>query len=143
MAADNKNANSVSYWPENCLNVIAVAGSDRTGKRASYSNFGAVIDVSAPSGVGSSADGLYSVTNLGTTSAGGASYAYINGNSFAAPQVAAIAALMLAKKPTLTPAKIESLIKSTARAMMVSCPEGCGAGIIDANAAVGAAITSP
>jgi serine protease len=52
--------------------------------------------------------------------------------------VAGIVALMQSVA-TKTPAEIEAIIKSTARPLPGACSGGCGAGIIDANAAVIAA----
>jgi serine protease len=51
--------------------------------------------------------------------------------------VAGVAALMLAKNPNLTPDEVEAKLKATARAFPASC-SGCGAGIVDAAAAVNA-----
>jgi serine protease len=45
---------------------------------------------------------------------------------------------MLAKNPALTPDDIEAKLKSSSRAFPASC-SGCGAGIVDASAAVDAA----
>ena len=60
----------------------------------------------------------------------------------ATPHIAGVAALMLSINPALTPDQVESLLKSTARAFPQPC-SGCGAGIVDANAAVQAALNIP
>jgi len=52
--------------------------------------------------------------------------------------VSATAALMFSRNSRLTPDQIESLLKSSARQFPASCVD-CGAGIVDANAAVIAA----
>lgn len=134
VAAGNSNANVSNFTPANCNNVIAVAAVDQNGSRASFSNYGSLIDVSAP-GVG-----ILSTLNSGTTSPGSESYASYNGTSMAAPHVAGVVALMQSVASTpLTPAQVESILKSTARPLPGSCSGGCGAGIIDAKAAVDAA----
>ncbi len=69
MAAGNSSANVSTALPANCNNVIAVAATTTAGARASYSNFGAGIDVSAPG------SGILSTLNSGTTTPGNASYA--------------------------------------------------------------------
>jgi len=115
--------------------VIAVAATTSAGSRASFSNYGAGIDISAPG------QGILSTLNSGTTTPGSASYASYNGTSMAAPHVAGVVALMQSVATTaLTPAQVESIIKSTAKALPGSCSGGCGAGIVDANAAVTAAL---
>ena len=53
----------------------------------------------------------------------------------AAPHVAGVAALMQSASPS-SPASVESVLKSTARALPVACPQGCGTGIINALGAV-------
>ncbi|TWG93021.1 serine protease, partial [Luteimonas sp. J16] len=50
VAAGNDNANVSGYSPGNCANVVSVAANDRQGNRAWYSNYGNLIDVTAPGG---------------------------------------------------------------------------------------------
>lgn len=135
VAAGNSNANVSSSVPANCANVIAVAATTSAGARASFSNYGAGIDVSAPG------QAILSTLNSGTTVPAAASYASYNGTSMAAPHVAGVVALVQSVAPTaLSPAAIETLLKNTARALPGACSGGCGAGIVDANAAVTAAL---
>jgi len=135
VAAGNSNTNVSSAVPANCPNVIAVAATTSAGARASFSNYGTGIDISAPG------QSILSTLNSGTTTPGSASYASYNGTSMAAPHVAGVVALMQSVAPSpLSPAQVESIIKSTARPLPGACSGGCGAGIIDADAAVTAAI---
>ncbi|WP_040941722.1 S8 family peptidase [Xanthomonas campestris] len=135
VAAGNDASNVSGSLPANCANVIAVAATTSAGAKASYSNFGTGIDVSAP---GSS---ILSTLNSGTTTPGSASYASYNGTSMASPHVAGVVALVQSVAPTaLTPAAVETLLKNTARALPGACSGGCGAGIVNADAAVTAAI---
>jgi serine protease len=140
VAAGNSNSNAANFSPASCAGVIAVAATGRTGARAYYTNFGTVVDVAAPGGdmSGSTSNGVYSTLNTGTTTPGSDTYAYYQGTSMASPHVAGVVALMLAKNSALTPDEIETKLKSTARAFPGNCPQ-CGAGIVDANAAVDAA----
>lgn len=135
VAAGNENQNASNSRPANCNNVVAVAAVGRNGGKASYSNFGTVVDVAAPGGGGT---GVLSTLNTGTTTPGSASYAFYQGTSMATPHVAGAAALMLQVNPSMTPAQIESTLKSTARAFPATC-SGCGTGIVNALAAVQAA----
>ena len=135
VAAGNSNANVSSSVPANCANVIAVAATTSAGARASFSNYGAGIDISAPG------QAILSTLNSGTTVPGAASYASYNGTSMAAPHVAGVVALVQSVAPTaLSPAAIETLLKNTARPLPGACSGGCGAGIVDADAAVTAAL---
>jgi serine protease len=138
VAAGNEAVNASNSNPANCAGVIAVAATNRSGGRASYSNYGTVVDVAAPGGDGGTGNAILSTLNAGTTTPGADSYASYMGTSMATPHVAAVAALMLAKNPALTPDDIEARLKSSARAFPASC-SGCGAGIVDASAAVDAA----
>jgi serine protease len=138
VAAGNEDADASTSEPANCQNVIAVGATSRAGARASYSNYGSTVDVSAPGGDGPDfADNILSTWNTGTTVPGAQAYAYSGGTSMATPHVAAVAALMQSAA-TSSPATVESVLKSTARALPVACPQGCGAGIINAFAAIGA-----
>jgi serine protease len=138
VAAGNEATNASNSSPANCSGVIAVAATNRSGGRASYSNYGTIVDVAAPGGDSGTGGGILSTLNSGTTSPGSDSYASYMGTSMATPHVAGVVALMLAKNPALTPDDVEARLKSSARAFPASC-SGCGAGIVDASAAVDAA----
>jgi serine protease len=138
VAAGNSNANAANFSPANCSGVVTVAAVGRNGGKASYSNFGATVEVAAPGGSGG-ANSVLSTLNAGTTTPGADSYALYNGTSMATPHVSGVVALMLSKKSTLTPDQVTSILQSTARAFPATCSQ-CGAGIVNANAAVDAAI---
>lgn len=138
IAAGNSNINASNASPANCAGVIAVGATTRTGARASFSNYGSVVDVAAPGA------GILSTLNAGSTVPGADSYASYNGTSMATPHVAGVAALMLAKNAALTPDQVESMLKSSARAFPVSpgTTTTIGAGIVDAKKAVDTAMGS-
>ncbi|MGW5634144.1 S8 family peptidase [Streptomyces sp. NPDC003832] len=134
VAAGNSNANAANYSPASCNNVISVAAADRQGNRSYYSNYGTVVDIAAPGGETNSvtSNGILSTLNAGAQGPGAESYEYYQGTSMAAPHVAGLAALLKSANTTLTPAQIESAIKTNSRALAGTCSGGCGAGLADA-----------
>ncbi|MFO1493395.1 MAG: S8 family serine peptidase [Lysobacterales bacterium] len=138
VAAGNSNVDASGATPANCSNVLTVAATNRSGGRAYYSNYGTLVDVAAPGGDvrSASTNGILSTLNAGTTTPGAQSYAWYQGTSMATPHVAGLAALILSKG-SRTPADVESLIKSNARAFPAAC-SGCGTGIINAAATIAA-----
>ncbi|MGG8406826.1 S8 family peptidase [Streptomyces sp. 12297] len=154
VAAGNSNADASGFSPASCNNVINVAASSRSGDRSFYSNYGSIIDVAAPGGetrratdtpgtVTTPENGILSTINSGTTTPSAEIYKPYQGTSMAAPHVAGLAALLVAAKPSLTPAQVESTIKTTTRPLAGTCTGGCGTGLADATAAVAAVTSGP
>jgi serine protease len=138
VAAGNSNANASGFTPASCNNVINVASVTSASARSSFSNYGTLIDVSAPG------SGILSTLNAGTQGPGAESYASYNGTSMASPHVAGAVALVQSRRLALglamyTPAQVEAQLKATAYALAGACSGGCGAGIINAKALVDAA----
>lgn len=135
VAAGNDGQDVAGYDPGNCSGVITVASSTPSRSLAWYSNYGTRIDITAPGGDTSvSGGGIYSTVNTGVRTQSSAGYGWMQGTSMAAPHIAGLAALMYQADPTITPSKVLSVIKSTAKPM--TCSKGCGAGLADAAAAV-------
>ncbi|WP_223807274.1 S8 family serine peptidase [Montanilutibacter psychrotolerans] len=130
IAAGNDASDVVNFTPANCVGVVAVGAIGSTGARASFSNFGALVDLAAP-GVG-----IASTLNTGTTVPAAESYANYNGTSMATPHVAGVVAMMRSASPvSRTPSEIEEMLKLSARPFIASCV-GCGAGMLTADDAV-------
>jgi serine protease len=147
VAAGNSNTDASNFNPANCNNVITVAATNRSGYRSYYTNYGSVVEISAPGGDTSSSDsnGVLSTLNTGTQGPVADTYAYYQGTSMATPHVTGVASLVLSVKPSLTPAQVLQVLQSTARAFPVgsTCNTSiCGAGIVDAAAAVHAVSTN-
>ncbi|CAL9336742.1 S8 family serine peptidase [Streptomyces sp. enrichment culture] len=144
VAAGNSNTNASGFTPANCNNIINVASTNRAGARSYYSNYGTIVDVAAPGGetrngtTPTPENGIYSTLNSGTTVQSLENYQPYQGTSMAAPHIAGLAALLKSAKSTLTPAEIESAIKSNARPLPGACSGGCGTGIADAAKTVNA-----
>lgn len=154
-AAGNNQADARSYVPANCPGVITVAATNNAGQRALYSNYDAadstaepVVDIAAPGGEGSGSTAYYGLSNSGTkgavSSPSGDRYPRAqHGTSGATAHVSAVVALMRAVNPTLSPTQIENILKSSARPFATGACDGCGAGIVDAQAAVAAVLPPP
>ncbi|MDW8053738.1 MAG: S8 family serine peptidase [Anaerolineae bacterium] len=141
VAAGNSNQPASDFQPANCAGVITVGATNRDGVRAWYSNYGAAVDISSPGG--DSLGAVLSTGNAGSTAPGADNYQGKIGTSMAAPHVAGTVALMLSVKPSLNYALAEQLLRATAKPFGSghSCTGSttCGAGIVNAHAAVLAA----
>ncbi|MFF9065666.1 S8 family serine peptidase [Streptomyces sp. NPDC014891] len=153
VAAGNSNANASGFTPANCANVINVASTSREGNRSYYSNFGSIVDVAAPGGetrratdtpgtVTTPENGIYSTLNSGATTQSAENFKPYQGTSMAAPHIAGLAALLKSAKTSLTPAEIETAIKTNARPLPGTCTGGCGTGIADTAKTVNAVTTT-
>lgn len=136
--------------PANCKGVIRVGASGFTGALASYSNYGTASLPLTISGQGGSGDSQTDVTawivstyNTGTSTLDTESYMGMVGTSMAAPHVSATAAMLKSLDPTLTVPQITSLLTSTATVLPSPCTTTkCGAGAVNAKAAVAAEVKS-
>jgi serine protease len=141
VAAGNEEQPASLHRPANCKGVIAVAASNLLGDLSSYSNFGPEVAISAPGGDFGNLPGVLSTLNGGGTQPAVPSYAAYSGTSMAAPHVAGVVALMLARDPSLTPGQVLNKLKASSRAFppgsaCAGAVEACGAGLLDAANAV-------
>jgi serine protease len=148
VAAGNDGQDANGSNPANCSGVITVGAVGPQGSRAYYSNYGSKVDVMAPGGDQSSDphDGVLSTIRDDST--GQFTYAWYQGTSMATPHVAGLVALMKGLEPSLTPAQVLSILKTTAHPLnadQCNRPTGadCGAGLIDAAAALQAVSNPP
>jgi len=123
-AAGNDGADTLNY-PAALDHVISVAMTDEDDKANSMSNYGTTVDVCAPGGMcNSSTQGMFSVLSTTYCDAsyniimGGAKlfgvngkYEIMAGTSMACPIAAGLCGLMLSVDSTLTPEKLEHLLK--------------------------------
>lgn len=156
--------------PGDCAGVMTVAGLRHTGTKVGYSNLGPAVGLAVPTGdcvgYGPCRYSLDTTVDRGTTRPAGAGYTSQLepniGTSFSAPQVSAIAALMLSVNGNLSPSQLLQRLQASARPFpasggLVAChiPLGggdlqeyecscttstCGAGMAHAPSAVAEAL---
>jgi len=143
VAAGNVSGDVADQNPANCQGVVTVAATTRSGARAAYTNTGSGVALSAPGGDAS--DGVLTLSNTGSTVPAADDYLSVAGTSFATAEVSGIAGLMLSINGDLNPQQVHDLLVQSARAFPdASCnPQLCGAGIVDAGAAVRQSVTTP
>ena len=126
-------AGSMSY-PALNNHVISVGATTSSDQRASFSSYGADLDVVAP-GSGSINSPIWTASNSTSLYA-----SYLNGTSFAAPQVASLASLIKSIRPDSSVDDITALILATATKPSVMngalYTNEFGHGIINANTAL-------
>jgi subtilisin family serine protease len=101
VAAAGNNGNDVIQYPAGYAGVLSVGGTDENDVPVSDSTYGSWVDIAAP--------GTNMVSAYIPDNALGAGH----GTSFAAPVVAALAALMKDRYPAATPAQITTAITTT------------------------------
>lgn len=99
-AAGNAGAGVVQY-PARLPDVVCVGATDSTGSLAYYSNYGSDQELVAP---GSAIPSCWT----------GAQYGLSWGTSMAAPQVAGVAALVMAVDPSLGPTRVRAILAASA-----------------------------
>lgn len=129
VAAGNDGQDASKVAPANCGGSIVVGATDQNGKRSDFSNYGKIVDVSAP---GSS---IMSTVDLGTTVSKGAGYTEYDGTSMAAPQVAGVIALMKSVDPSLNAERAKQILKQSSKPLTCDV-NGCGSGIVNAASAL-------
>jgi serine protease len=145
IAAGNESDDVANHVPANCSGIISVGATTSTGTRTAYSNFGATVTLSAPGGQYPQLDGIYSLGDSGKTTPAGDAVGIYNGTSFSAPMVSGVVSLMLAVAPGLNATQVRAILTSTAKPFPAgsTCGPGiCGAGIVNAQGAVQAALAA-
>ena len=123
-ASGNAGANSPPLFPAADANVIAVSATDAEDKLFEQSSRGRHIAVAAPGAqiLLAAPEGAYEVSS---------------GTSYSAAEVSGIVALMLERKPELTPDQVRKILQATAKDLGPKGPDAMfGAGLIDAYGAL-------
>ncbi|MEU5043000.1 S8 family peptidase [Streptomyces griseorubiginosus] len=111
IAAGNSSANASSYSPARVTEAITVGATTSTDARASYSNYGSVLDIFAP---GSSITAGWYTSDTATNT--------ISGTSMATPHVAGAAAVYLAGHTSATPAQVATALVNGSTSNAVTSP---------------------
>jgi len=125
---------------------LSVGASTTEGTRAFFSNTGSHLSLVAPGehvfgAVSSTAEaGVYTAVTLPGSRTG--LYGFGTGTSFATPEVAGAAALVIAANPLLTPADVAEVLKQSA-SNTGTWNQATGFGVLDAAAAVARAQNRP
>ncbi|HEV3232165.1 MAG TPA: S8 family serine peptidase [Candidatus Dormibacteraeota bacterium] len=140
--------------------VIGVAGGDKLGQRASYSSVGDATyhpTVTAPGSFIASARAVTGVVTDANSTPFDLTdpanprvvapnltqyYTIAEGTSMATPHVTGVVALMLQANPALTPDQVKAILAGTATPMPTCPVTDCGAGYLNALAAVKGAIAA-
>jgi len=118
-------------YPARYSSVIAVAATDSSDVRASWSSDGPEVELAAPG-----------VSIYSTYKGGG--FATLSGTSMAAPHVTGTVALILALNPTLSPDEVRKILQKTAHDLLPSGRDNfTGYGLVDAEEAVTGYQTAP
>ncbi len=108
VAAAGNDGNTSPSYPADYHHVIAVASTNYNDAKSSFSQYGKAIDVCSPGGSNVRGYGIYSTVDFVATK-----YGYMQGTSMASPIVAGLSGLMLSEDSTLTPEKLEAIMKAT------------------------------
>ncbi len=96
-------------FPAGFPTVIAVGAVTHTGGRASFSTFGAGLELMAP-GVS-----IWTTDRTGTAGYSNGNWTVIQGTSFASPLAAGVAALLLSVDDTLTSDEVRTILQQSAK----------------------------
>jgi serine protease len=144
-AAGNLGVDAKDDSPAGLDGVITVGAVDQTGAMATYSNFGSVVALMAPGGspnrdpaTGAPMGVLSTIELVGS----GFTYTYYAGTSQATPFVSGAVSLMRAVHPHMSAAEAKLILTMTANpsgkcaSPVDPTVQGCGAGLLDIDAAV-------
>ncbi|MCJ1677941.1 S8 family peptidase [Streptomyces sp. APSN-46.1] len=111
VAAGNESTDASTKSPARVAEAITVGATTSTDAKASYSNYGTILDIFAP---GSSITSSWGTGDTATNT--------ISGTSMATPHVVGAAALHLSQNPASTPAQVRDSLVAAATPNVVTSP---------------------
>ncbi|MFJ6794598.1 S8 family peptidase [Streptomyces sp. NPDC091268] len=129
VAAGNESTDASTKSPARVAEAITVGATTNTDAKASYSNYGSILDIFAP---GSSITSSWGTGDTATNT--------ISGTSMATPHVVGAAALYLSQNPASTPAQVRDGLVAAATPNVVTGP---GTGSPNRLLNVGSSTTPP
>jgi len=103
----NNGSNTAAQYPAQYPAVWGVGSTTSSDLRSSFSNYGPIVDISAP---GSS---IQSTDRSGAVGYNATNYASVSGTSFSCPITAGVAAMLAFKNPNLTAVELFTILSST------------------------------
>jgi serine protease len=144
-AAGNSTTDAANTVPAALTGVIAIGAVDETGQIAPYSNYGPTVALMAPGGnpdrdpMTGNPLGVLSTIELPTNDF---TYTWLAGTSQATPFVSGTLSMMKGLYPHMTPDEARQLLQKSAnpsaqcRSQSTPSQSGCGAGLLDVDAAL-------
>lgn len=104
----NGYSGTATNYPANYKDVYGIGATTSNDVKSGFSNFGNIVDISAPGSA------ILTTDRLGTAGYNSGDYATVSGTSFSCPLTAACGALLIYKNQSLTEAEVMSVLAQTA-----------------------------
>lgn len=101
---ESSSVDSMEFTPANCRGVLRVGAIDSSLYQSSYSNYGEIVDISAPGDI------IYSSLNSGQNTQSSESFGVMSGTSMAAGFVSAAAAMVFSVNNELTSDQVKDIL---------------------------------
>jgi len=106
-SSGNNSSGTAAQYPAQYVNVWGVGATTSADARASFSNYGAICDISAPGA------GIVTTDRVGADGYNSTDYTTVSGTSFSCPITAAAAAFIFYKNWTLTDDEVLSILSQS------------------------------